>query len=242
MGCNQTELDTSRRMAKKNIETEVLMDAIKSVIHHSKKVKKRRFLETVEVMFGLKNFDPARDKRIAGSTELPHAPRMKFSALVLGNEKHLMEAKELGLDTRSLDDLKKVNRDKKIVKKMGKSYDKILASATIIRQVPRLLGPQLNRMGMFPLAVRANETIAEKVEGFSKNVKFALKFKAGAPMCLSGPIGHVKMSQQHLAENVIAAINFVLTLMKRGWQNVKKIHIKSSMGPTFTIYGFTGGK
>jgi len=225
--------------AKKNIEPEVLLDAIKSVLHHSGTVKKRKFLETLEIHFGLKNFDPARDKRIAGSTELPHAPRKKFAALVLGNEKHLMEAKELGLDFRSLDDLKKVNRDKKIVKKMGKSYDKILASATIIRQVPRLLGPQLNRMGMFPLAVRANETIAEKVEGFSKNVKFALKFKAGAPMCLSAPIGHVELTEQQISDNVIAAVNFVLTLMKRGWQNVKKIHIKSSMGPTFTIYGFS---
>jgi len=228
--------------AKKNIEPEVLLDAIKSVQHHATTVKKRNFLETIEIHFGLKNFDPARDKRIAGSTELPHAPRKKFSALVLGNEKHLMEAKELGLDFRSLDDLKKVNRDKKIVKKMGKSYDKILASATIIRQVPRLLGPQLNRMGMFPLAVRANETIAEKVEGFAKNVKFALKFKAGAPMCLSAPIAHVEMEENEISENVIAAVNFVLTLMKRGWLNVKKIHIKSSMGPTFTIYGFSANK
>merc|ERR1712228_458657 len=85
---------------------------------------------------------------------------------------------DLGLDYRSLDDLKKVNRDKKIVKKMGKSYDKILASATIIRQVPRLLGPQLNRMGKFPLAVRANETIAEKVEGFSKKCKVCIKIQS----------------------------------------------------------------
>ena len=122
----------------------------------------------------------------------------------------------------------------------GKSYDKILASANIIRQVPRLLGPTLNRMGKFPLAVRTNESIGEKVEGFSKIVKFALKFKVNAPQCLSAPIGHMKMSQNQMEENVIAAINYVLTLMKRGWQNVKRIHIKSTMGPTFTIYGFSG--
>jgi len=224
--------------AKKNIQPEVLKEAINGMLHHAQKTNKRNFLETVEIHFGLKNFDPARDKRIAGSTELPHAPRQKFACLVLGNEKHIMEAKDLNLDYRSLDDLKKVNRDKKIVKKMGKSYDKILASASIIRQVPRLLGPQLNRMGKFPLAVRANETIAEKVEGFAKNVKFALKFKAGAPMCLSAPIGHCEMSEKDIEENIIAAVNFVLTLMKRGWQNVKKIHIKSSMGPSFTVYGF----
>merc|ERR1712083_915872 len=170
--------------------------------------------------------------------ELPHPPRQKFAALVLGNEKHMEEAKALGMGYRSLDDLKKVNRDKKIVKKMGKSYDKILASATIIRQVPRLLGPQLNRMGKFPLAVRANETIAEKVEGFAKVVKFQLKFKVGSPQCLSSPIGHIKMTPEQIEENIIAAINYVLTLMKRGWQNIKKIHIKTTMGPTFTLYGF----
>ena len=67
--------------AKKNIEPEVLLDAIKGVLHHSTNVKKRNFLETLEIHFGLKNFDPARDKRIAGSTELPHAPRKKFAAL-----------------------------------------------------------------------------------------------------------------------------------------------------------------
>ncbi len=121
---------------------------------------------------------------------------------------------------------------------MGKSYDKILSSSSIIRQIPRLLGPQLNRMGKLPLAVRPNEKIADKVEAFSKNVKFSLKFKAGAPMCLSGPIGHVDMTPQQIEQNVIAAVNFILTLMKRGWQNVKKIHIKSSMGPSFTVFGF----
>merc|ERR1711971_1074067 len=223
-------------------EAEILAEAVKGMLHYSLTTKKRNFLESIEIHFGLKNFDPARDKRIAGNTELPHAPRKKFAALVLGNEKHIMEAKELGLDFRSLDDLKKVNIDKKIVKKMGKSYDKILASATIIRQVPRLLGPQLNRMGKFPLAIRANETIAEKVEGFSKVVKFQLKFKVGAPQCLSSPIGHIKMTDTEISDNVIAAVNFVLTLMKRGWQNVKKIHIKSSMGPSFTVYGFVAGK
>merc|ERR1712244_28554 len=110
------------------------------------------------------------------------------------------------------DDLKKVNRDKKIVKKMGKSYDKILASSNIIRQVPRLLGPQLNRMGKFPLAVRPTESIAEKVEGFAKVVKFQLKFKVGSPQCLSAPVGNMKMTAVQQEENIVAAINFVLTL------------------------------
>lgn len=109
-------------MARKNIDPDTLKDAIRGMKHYSKTVKHRKFVETIEIHFGLKNFDPARDKRIAGSTELPHPPRLKFKALVLGSEQHIDEAKELGLDFRSLDDLKKIKRDKKIVKKMGTIY------------------------------------------------------------------------------------------------------------------------
>ena len=93
-------------------------------------------------------------------------------------------------------------------------------------------------MGKFPIAVRPNEKIADKISGMSKNVKFALKFKVGMPMCLSAPVGHVEMTKKEVEDNTIAAINYVLTLMKKGWQNVKKIHLKTTMGPSFTIYGF----
>jgi len=223
--------------AKKNIEPEMLKESIASMINYATNTKKRNFTETVEIHFGLKNFDPTRDKRIAGNVDLPHNPRQKFKCVIWGNEKHIMEAKELGLDYRSLDDLQGINRDKKLVKKIGKSYDKILCSASVIRQVPRLLGPQLSRMGKFPVAIRPNESIAGTVDKFRRNVKFQLKFKTGAPMCLSAPVGHIGMNGKDLEENVIATVNFVLSLMNKGWMNIKKIHIKSTMGPSYTIYG-----
>ena len=46
----------------------------------------------------------------------------------------------------SSDDLKKLNKDKKKVKKLAKSYDAFLASDTLIKQIPRLLGPGLNKV------------------------------------------------------------------------------------------------
>ncbi|ETO29782.1 60S ribosomal protein L10A [Reticulomyxa filosa] len=207
----------------KKLHQEILKDSIAALLHHSKNVKKRQFVETVEIHFGLKNFDPARDKRLQGQTSLPHAPRKKFRCLVLGNEEHLDEAKALGLDSRSLDELKKINRDKKIVKNLAKSYDQLIASATIIRQVPRLLGPTLNKMGKFPAAMRPNEKIQERVEGMNKQVKFSVKFKVGAPMCMSGPVGHVEMTPEQLEENITATVNYVISLMKKSWQNVKKV-------------------
>ena len=44
------------------------------------------------------------------------------------------------------DDLKKLNKDKKKVKRLAKSYDAFLCSDTLIKQIPRLLGPGLNKV------------------------------------------------------------------------------------------------
>ena len=52
----------------------------------------------------------------------------------------------LGIPFMSADDLKKLNKDKKKVKKLAKSYDAFLASDTLIKQIPRLLGPGLNKV------------------------------------------------------------------------------------------------
>ena len=70
---------------------------------------------------------------------------------LLGDQAHIDEAKSLGMDAMSADDLKKLNKDKKKVKKLAASYDAFLASDTLIKQIPRLLGPGLNKVSQFLL-------------------------------------------------------------------------------------------
>ena len=62
----------------------------------------------------------------------------------------------------SSDDLKKLNKDKKKVKKLAKSYDAFLASDTLIKQIPRLLGPGLNkvRIGKIFVEIKNNCTLS----------------------------------------------------------------------------------
>ena len=78
---------------------------------------------------------------------LKYVPRKKFRVCVLGDQAHCDEAKEKGLPSMSADDLKKLNKDKKKVKNLAKSYDAFLCSDTLIKQIPRLLGPGLNKVG-----------------------------------------------------------------------------------------------
>ena len=39
----------------------------------------------------------------------------------------------------------RLNKNKKLVKKLAKSYDAFLASEALIKQIPRLLGPGLSK-------------------------------------------------------------------------------------------------
>lgn len=58
-----------------------------------------------------------------------------------------LQAEKIGLDSMDVEALKKMNKNKKLVKKLAKSYHAFLASEAIIQQIPRLLGPSLNKAG-----------------------------------------------------------------------------------------------
>merc|ERR1712157_392163 len=96
--------------------------------------KKRKFTETVDLQIGLKNYDPQKDKRFSGTVKLKHIPRPKFSVCVFGDQQHCDEAKAKGIPFMSAEDLKKLNKDKKKVKKLAKKYDAFMASESLIKQ------------------------------------------------------------------------------------------------------------
>jgi hypothetical protein len=108
--------------------------------------KKRNFLETIELQVALKNFDPSKDKRFTGVVRLPIAPKKKFTVCIIGDAKDCERAKVAGIPSMTQDDLKKLKKDKKLVKQLANKYDCFLASSTLIRLIPRLLGPGLNKV------------------------------------------------------------------------------------------------
>lgn len=101
--------------------------------------------------------------------------------------------------------LKKLNKNKKLVKKLGmkwlwimtrvsfchsrlahfyllwycfclaKKYDAFLASESLIKQIPRILGPGLNKAGKFPSLLTHNENMMTKVDEVKSTIKFQMK-------------------------------------------------------------------
>lgn len=218
-------------MSGSKISRETLYDSINQVLKHSKDQKKN-FLETVELQIGLKNYDPQKDKRFSGTVRLKNIPRPKFSVCILGDQQHCDEAKANSIECMDAEALKKLNKNKKLVKKLAKKYDAFLASESLIKQIPRLLGPGLSKAGKFPTLLTHNENMLAKVD----EVKATIKLQMKKVLCLAVAIGHVDMPADLLAQNVNLAINFLISLLKKNWQNIRSLHIKSTMGPPQRLY------
>jgi large subunit ribosomal protein L10Ae len=218
------------------ISREALTDAVKAILKSSNETKKRGFLETVDLQISLKNYDPVKDKRFSGVFRLPVIPRPKYSVCILGDAKHEGEAKAAKIPVLTADDLKKLNKNKKAIKKLADQYDAFLASASLIRQIPRIMGPGLNKAGKFPSVLGTNEDITSKCDDQKATVKFQLKSKK--TLCMGVAIANVKMTEAEIMNNITSAINYLVSLLPKNWQQIKRLYIKSSMGRSHCIFGF----
>jgi len=217
------------------LSPDTVSEAITAILKHSAEAK-RKFVETIELQVALKNYDTTKEKKLAGTVRLPIAPKLKYSVCVIGDAKHLEDAKKANIPSMSQDDLKKLKKDKKLVKKLAAQYDAFLASSTLIRLIPRLVGPGLNKAGKFPAGLGSNEDIPSKVAEQKATIKFQLKSKKA--LCLGVAIANVSMTPEQINTNLTLAVNFLVSLLSKNWQQVKRLYVKSTMGPSHRIYGF----
>ncbi|KAG7450080.1 ribosomal protein L1 [Guyanagaster necrorhizus] len=190
---------------------------VKDVLTEANGEKKWKFVETIELQIGLKNYDPWRDKHFSRTIKLPNVPHLRMSICILADAADIDHAKQVELEYMSIDDLKKLNKNKKLVKKLTKKYNAFLASETLIKQIPHLLGPGLSKAGNFSTPVSHAEDLSNKLTEVHSTIKFQLK----KVLCLGITISHVQMTEDQVLANIMLSINFL---------NIKSLHIKTAMG------------
>ena len=191
-----------------------------------------KFKESIDLQMNLKNYDPSKDKRFAGSLRLPNVCRPKMTVCIICDLQHEDVAKRANMDTMTMEDLKKLNKNKKLVKKMCGGYDAFLASESIIKTIPRVVGPHMNRLNKFPTAVALADDLNEKAQDLRATIKFQLKKALAMGAC----VGNVDMPLEALRQNTTLAINYFVSLLKKNWQNLKSAFIKTTMGKPKRLY------
>ena len=71
----------------------------------------------------------------------------------------------------------------------AKKYDAFLASDALIKQIPRLLGPGLNKAGKFPGLLSHTESMLQKIDEVKSTIKFQMKkVRHVPPLYLPDPL------------------------------------------------------
>lgn len=86
--------------------------------------------------------------------------------------------------------------------------------------------------GKFPAPI----THAEDLNAKSTEVKSTIKFQLKKVLCLGVAVGNVGMTEDQLIGNIMLAINYLVSLLKKGWQNVGSLTIKATMSPPKRLY------
>ena len=70
---------------------------------------------------------------------------------------------------------KEINFEDVFFHTTAKKYDAFLASDSLIKQIPRILGPGLNKAGKFPTMITHSENMVQKVQDVKATIKFQMK-------------------------------------------------------------------
>ena len=188
--------------------------------------KTRGFPETIDLQIMLRDFNTDKEKKFNSTVLLNHPVRRQMKICVVGNIGHVDQAKALGIDTQTLDEVNIFAKDAKLVKKWARKYDMILVSDALKLKFIKLVGKQVNSVGQQPSFVLENENIEGKLKELLQTVRFRIKkgpWLATAIACDS-------LSVDEIRQNVLRAVNFLVSLLPKGWQNIRSLNIKSTMG------------
>ena len=77
------------------------------------------------------------------------------------------------------------------------------------------------------------ENITERI----KETQHTVKFQSKKASCLGTAIAKANQSEEEIRQNLTMSINFLVSLMKKGWQNVGTLYVKTTMGKSIKIFG-----
>ena len=183
--------------------------------------KKRNFTQTLELQIKLKD----HNNIIVQNVILPYKIRLKsINICFFTNYKHAQEANELGIMSIHEDNLNNLKNDKILLKNLISTYDVFFCSDTIIRKLPRLIGPDLYKKGKYPEVVHTDDNIQNKINIEERKVRW--KFKSNNTQNIA--VGNESLTDQQLMENILCALYSLQ-------DKIETAYVKYTMGPSVKI-------
>ncbi|MFH0869127.1 MAG: 50S ribosomal protein L1 [archaeon] len=203
-----------------------ILDAVKKV--KADVDNKRNFSQAIDLAVNLKDIDTNKVP-LEEYVVLPHGRGRVAKICALVGAELKTQAEKLCDLTISSDDFEKW-ADKRKCRKLARSYDFFIGQANIMPLVARSLGRYLGPVGKMP-SPKAGHLLPPKanIEPLVKSLRNSVKIMIKKAPVIHCSVGNEKMSDEHIAENILAVVERVKSKMPMAQHNIKNIVIKKTM-------------
>lgn len=209
-----------------------LEELVKAVEEARARAKRRRFVQTYELIIKLRDFDPKKpENRFNITIPLPHPiPNKQARVCVIASGAMVLAAKEAKADMiLTREDVEKVAGNKKEIRKLARAFDFFVATPDLMALIGRAMGQILGPRGKMPEVVQPNVDLKGIVERLRRSVRVRVKDQPQVMV----KVGSEEMEPRKVAENAVAIIEELLKRVKP--EQVEAIRVKLTMGPPVLV-------
>lgn len=213
-----------------------MKDAILRAVKKAKdNSKPRNFTQSLEISINLQGLDMKKTQnRIKEDFVLPNGRGKDVKIGVFASGDIALKAKKENLSVFDQEDIDKLAKDKKLAKKVANSHDFFIAQTDFMAAVGKTLGPIFAPRGKTPIPLPPTAPLEPMLNKLKKTVKL----NSYNQSVIHTLVGSEKMEDELVAENISEIIKFFENKLEKGYDNIKSIYVKTSMGSAVKLEDF----
>ena len=212
-------------------------DKIKLALQQLRKnSKKRNFVQSIDLIISLKNFDlKKKENQLDLYFPLHYPPRKKTKVCAFVGPELYQDAKQVFDKVIQLNEFPNY-KDKKAIKKLAKEFNFFVAQVDIMPNVAatfgRILGPKKKMPN--PKAgciIPKGANLKALYEKLQKTIELHLKDQPQV-QCI---VGHGKMKDEEIIDNILTIYERSINQLPEGENNIAEVYLKLTMSPVVKL-------
>lgn len=185
----------------------------------------------VAINFRKKELDVTKpENRLNQEVVLPNPLYPPVKVCAFGDGEFAENASAAGVEqVVSKDEIPRIGDEKKARKDLANKFDFFIASTDSMPLIGRYLGQVLGSRGKMPKPFPPQANLAAIVSQYQRTVRIKMR---NTPT-FHAKVGHVKMGDKEIADNIEAVIDFVKS--KELDDKIANVAVKTTMGPSVKV-------
>lgn len=194
--------------------------------------KDRKFKESVELAFNLKDIDLSIPKnRVDIEVRLPKGRGRVLKVALFGSAELAEKAKKSADSVFRPEDIEELAKDKKRLRRLANDHGFFIAEAALMPVIGKNLGVVLGPRGKMPKPMPPSADPAAMILNMRETVRVRSKDR----MTFHAVVGTKDMKPEDLTENIEVILSRLEKHFEKGRMNIRSAFIKTSMGPAVRL-------